>query len=146
MVTVLQSCSLPKNGITVAGLRFTFPGERFTMVLFHFKSLHSLLKVEQRYFGFLNECCTLHRECCTLWMSILRTAITVGSFKVTGAITSKNEALSELYGFDGCKPSMDSFIPKKCYLTLNRVSDVFWPSVIHHVNFYVKMGSPWMVF
>ena len=35
-----------------AALRFTFPGERFSMVLFHFKSLHPLLKVERRCFGF----------------------------------------------------------------------------------------------
>src|SRR5574338_361879 len=116
------------------------------MVLFHFKSLHQFLKVERRCFGFLDEGCTLHRECCTLWISILRTAITVGSFRVTGAITIQNEALSEFYGYDGCKSSMDSFILKKGYPNLNRVSDVFWPSVFHQVNFYVKTGSPWMVF
>ena len=40
-------------------------------------------------------------------------AITVASFRVTRAITSQNEGLSEFYGFDSCKPSMDSFIPKK---------------------------------
>ena len=130
----------------MAGLRFTFPGEWCTMVLFHFKSLHPLLKVGRCCFGFLDECCTLHRECCTLWISILRTTITVGSFRVTGAITSQNEALSEFYGFEGYKPSMDSFIPKKCYLNLNRVFEVFCPSVFHHVNFYVKTGSPWLVF
>src|SRR5574338_1359049 len=116
------------------------------MVLFHFKSLHTLLKVERRCFGFLDDCCTLHRECCTLWILILRTTITLCSFRVTGAITIQNEALSEFYGFDGCKPSMDSFIPKKGYLNLNQVFDVFWPSVFHHVNFYVKTGSPWIVF
>src|SRR5574338_229727 len=116
------------------------------MVLFHFKSLHPLLKVEQCYFGFLEECCTLHSECCTLWISILRTAITVGSFRVTGAITSQNEALGEFYGLDRCKPSMDSFKPKKGYLNLNRLSEVFWPSFFHHVNCYVKSGSPVLVF
>ena len=116
------------------------------MVLFHFKSLHPLLKVERRFFGFLDKCCTLHSECRTLWISILRTAITVGSFRVTGAITSQNEALGVFYGLDGYKPSMDSFIPKKGYPNLNRVSDVFWPSVFHQVNFYVKTGSPCMVF
>ena len=116
------------------------------MVLFHFKSLHPLLKVERRCFGFLDECCTLHRECSSLWISILRTAITIGSFRVTGAITSQNEALSEFNGFDSCKPSMDSFIPKKSYPNLNWVSEVFWPFVFHHVNFYVKKGTPWLVF
>ena len=116
------------------------------MVLFHFKSLHPLLKVERRCFGFLDECCTLHRECCTLWISILRKVITIGSFRVTGAITSQNEALSEFYGFDSFKPSMDSLIPKKGYPKLNRVSEVFWPSFFRHVNFYVKTGSPWLVF
>ena len=128
------------------GLRFTFPGEWCTMVLFHFKSLHPLLKVERRYFGFLEECCTLHSECCTLWISILRTVITVVSFRVTGAITSQNEALGEFYGLDNCKPSTDSFKPKKGYPNLNRVSEVFCPSFFHHVNFYVKSGSPLLVF
>ena len=116
------------------------------MVLFHFKSLHPLLKVERHCFGFLDECCTLHSECCTLWISILRTAITVVSFRVTEAITSQNEALGEFYSLDGCKPSMNSFKPKKSYQNLNRVSDVFWPSFFHHVNFYVKTGSPLLVF
>ena len=130
----------------MAGLRFTFPGERCTMVVFHFKSLHPLLKVERCCFGFLDECCTLHGECCTLWISILRTAITVVSFRFTGAITSQNKALGEFYGLDGCKPSTDSFKPKKGYPNLNRVFEVFWPSFFHHVNIYVKTGSPLLVF
>ena len=96
------------------------------MVLFHFKSLHPLLKVERRCFGFLDECCTLHSECCTLWISILRTAITVVSVRVTGDITSKNKTLGEIYGLDRCKPSTDSFKPKKDYPNLNRVSVVFF--------------------
>src|SRR5574338_649643 len=75
------------------------------MVLFHFKSLHPLLKVERCCFDFLDDCCTLHSECCTLWISILRKAITVVSFRVTGAITKQNEALGEFYGLDGCKSS-----------------------------------------
>src|SRR5574338_643705 len=129
MVTLLQTCPL----------------HFCTMVLFHFKSLHPFLKVERRCFGFLDECCTLHHECCTLWISILRTTITLGSFRVTGAITSQNKALSKFYGFDRCKPSMDSFIPKKGYPNLNRVTEVFWPSFFHHVNFYVKTVSPWLV-
>ena len=116
------------------------------MVLFHFKSMHPFLKVAQRCFGILDGGCTLHRRCCTLWISILRTAITVVSFRVMGAITSQNEALGEFYGLDGCKPSTDSFKPKKGYLNLNWVSDVFWPSFFHHVNFYVKTGSPLLVF
>src|SRR5574338_682330 len=124
------------------GLRFTFPGEWCTMVLFHFNSLHPFLIVERRCFGFLDECCTLHRECSSLWISILRTAITVGSFRATGAITSQNEALGEFYRFGSYKPSMDSIISKKGYPNLNRVYDVFWPSFFHHVYFYVKTGSP----
>ena len=94
-------------------LRFTIPGEWCTMVLVHFKSLHQFLKVARRCFFFLDECCTLHHRCCTLWIPFLRTAITVASFRVTGAINSQNEGLGEFYGFDGCKPSTDSFIPKK---------------------------------
>ena len=130
----------------MAGLRFTIPGEWCTMVPVDFKSLHPFLKVARRCFVFLDECCTLHRRCCTLWIPILRTAITVASFRVTGAITSQNEGLSEFYGFDGCKPSTDSFIPKKGYPNLNRVFEVFWPSFFHHMNFYVKKGTPWLVF
>ena len=109
----------------MAGLRFTIPGESCTMVPVDFKSLHPFLKVARRCFIFLDECCTLHRRCCTLWISILRTAITVASFRVTGAITRQNEGLSEFYGFDSCKPSTDSFIPKKGYLNLNLVYEVF---------------------
>src|SRR5574338_1013816 len=116
------------------------------MVLFHFKSLHPLLKVVRRCFGFLDDCCTLHSECRTLWISILRTAIIVVSFRLTGAITSQNEALGELYGLDSCKPSTDSFKPKKVYPNLNRVSEGFWPSFFHHINFYVNTGSPLLVF
>ena len=116
------------------------------MVLFHLKSLHPFLKVERRCFGFLDECCILHNECCTLWISILRTAITVGSFRVTGDITSQNGSLGEIYDLDSCMPSTDSFKPKKGYPNLNRVFEVFWPSFFHHVNFYVKMGSPLLVF
>ena len=130
----------------MAGLRFTFPGERCTMVLFHFKSLHPLLKVERCCFSFLDECCTSHRGCCTLWISILRTAITVGSFRVMGSITSQKEGLGEFYSFDSYKSSMDSFIPIKGYLNLYRVFEVFWPSFFRHVNFYVKTGSPLLVF
>src|SRR5574338_427080 len=83
------------------------------MVLVHFKSLHPFLKVARRCFVFLDECCTLHRRCCTLWIPILRTAITIASFRVTGAITNQNEGLSEFYGFDSCKPSTDSLKTKK---------------------------------
>src|SRR5574338_1372359 len=115
------------------------------MVLFHFKSPHPLLKVKRCFFGFLDECCTLHSECCTLWISILRTAITVVSFRVMGAITSQNQALGEFYRLDGYKPSTDNFKPKNGYPNLNRVSEVFWPSFFHRVNFYVKTGAPWLV-
>ena len=111
-----------------------------------FQIMHPFLKVVRHFFVILDGCCTLHRRCCTLWILILRKAINVGSFRVTGAITCQNEALSEFYGFDSCKPSTDCFIPKKGYPYLNRVFEVFWPSVFHHVNFYVKTGSPWLVF
>ena len=130
----------------MACLRFTIPGEWCTKVLVHFKYLHPILKVARRCFVFLDECCTLHRRCCTLRIPILRTAITVASFRVTGAITSQNEGLSEFYGFDGYKPSTDSFIPKKSDPNLNRVFEVFWPSFFHHMKFYIKNGTPWLVF
>ena len=130
----------------MAGLRFSFPGEQYTMVLFHFKSLHPLLKVERRCFGFLDECCTLHSECCTLWISILRTTITVVSFRVTGAITSQNEGICEFYSYDGFQPSLVSFIPKKSYPNLKRVMEVFYPSFFRHVDFFCKTGSPLLVY
>src|SRR5574338_1580870 len=116
------------------------------MVLLCFKPKHPFLKVVRHFLGILDGCCTLHRRCCTLWISILRTAITVVSFRVTGAITSQNEALCQYYGLDSYKPSTDSFKPKKGYPKLNRVFEVFWPSFFHHVNFYVKTGSPLLVF
>src|SRR5574338_9255 len=109
------------------------------MLLFHFTSLHPLLKVERRCFGFLD-------ECCTLWISILRTAITVGSFRVKGAITSQNEALGEFYDIDCFMPSTNCFKPRKGYPNLNRVYELFWPSYFHHVNIYVKAGAPLLVF
>ena len=113
------------------------------MVLFHFISMHPFLNAARHCYGILHGCCTLHRRCCTLRISILQTAITI---RVTGAITSQNEALGEFYALDGCKPSTDSFKPKKAYLNFNRVSEVFWPSFFNHVNFYVKPGSPLLVF
>src|SRR5574338_479921 len=83
------------------------------MVLFHFKSMHPFLKVVRHCFGILDGCCTLHRRCCTLLTSILRTAITVGSFGVTGAISSQNEALCEFYGSDGfCRQWIVSYLKK----------------------------------
>src|SRR5574338_815763 len=36
--------------------------------------------------------------------------------------------------------------PKKSYPNLNRVLEVFWPSFFRHMNFYVKKGTPWLVF
>ena len=116
------------------------------MLLFHFKSFHSLLIVELSFFRFLDECCTLHNECCTLWISILRTAITVVSFRVKADLPSQKEAPGEFYGLDGYKPSTYSFKPKKGYPNLNRVFEVFLPSFFHLVNFYVKTGSPLLVF
>ena len=116
------------------------------MVLQCFKSMHSFLKVVRHCFVILDGCCTLHRRCCTLWISILRMAITLGSFRVTGAITSQNEGLSEFYGCDGFQPLMDCLMPKKDYPNLSRVSEVFYPSFFRHVDFYGKTGLPWMVF
>ena len=74
-------------------------------------------------FVILDGCCTLHRRCCTLWISILRRAITLGSFRFTGAITSQNEALGEFYSYDSFQPSMVSFIRKKSYPNHNRVME-----------------------
>ena len=91
-------------------------------------------------------CWTLHRCCCTLYISIIRTAITSGLFRVKGAITSQNEGLSEFYGSDSFQPSMDCIMPKKDYPNLNRVSEVFYPSFFRHVDFYCKTGLPWLVF
>ena len=116
------------------------------MVLFHFNAMYPFLNIARHCFVIFEGCCILHRRSCTLCISILRTAITVGSFRVTGAITSQNEALGEFYSFSSCQPSMASFITKKGYPNLNRVFEVFWPSFFRHLNFYVKTGSPWMVF
>ena len=116
------------------------------MVLLCFKFMHPFLKVVWHFFGILNGCCTLHRRYCTLWISILRRAITVGSFKVTGAITSQNEDLCEFYGYDRFKPSLVSFIPKKSYSNINRPFDVFYRTLIRHVDFFCKTGSPWLVY
>src|SRR5574338_169926 len=82
------------------------------MVLLCFKPKHPFLKVVRHFFGILDGCCTLHSRCCPLWISILQRAITIGSFRVTGAITSQNESLCEFYGYDRFKPSLVSFIPK----------------------------------
>src|SRR5574338_1589093 len=138
------------------------------MVLFHFKSLHPLLKVERHYFGFLDECCTLHSECCTLWISILRTAITVVSFRITGAINSQNEALDEFYGLDGCKPSRQRIVSNSkkairtsigslmffgllfsitCFFTLKRDhrcwSSIYLPwRVVHHGSVPSQIPAP----
>ena len=81
------------------------------MVLHPFKSMHPFLKVVRHGFVILDGCCTLHRRCCTLWISILRRAITLGSFRVTGAITSQNKGICEFYSYDSFQPSLVSFIP-----------------------------------
>ncbi len=128
----------------MAGLRFTITGECCTMVLFHLKSMHPFLKVVRHCFGILDRCGTLHRRCCTLWISILWTTITVGSFRVAEAITSQNEARCEFYGLDSFKPLKGSFIPKKDYPNINWVLEVFYPLFFHHMRFYVKTGSPWL--
>ena len=82
------------------------------MVLHRFQSMHPFLKVVRHCFVILDGCCTLHRRCCTLWISILRRAITLGSFRVTGAITSQNEGICEFYSNYSFQPSLVSFIPK----------------------------------
>ena len=71
-------------------------------------------------FVILDGCCTLHRRCCTLWISILRRAITLGSFRVTGATTCQNEGICEFYSCDSFQPSLVSFVPKKSYPNLNQ--------------------------
>ena len=129
----------------MAGLRFTIAGEWCTMVLFRFKSMHAFLKVVRHCFVILDGCCTLHRRCCTLWISILRRAITLGSFRVTGAITCQNDGLDEFYGFESFQPSTDRLMPKKDNRNLNRVSQVFHTSFFRHVDFYGKTGLRWLV-
>ena len=76
---------------------------------------------------------------------MLRRAITLGSFRVTGAITSQNEDLGEFYSYDSFQPSLVSFIPKKSYPNLYRVMEVFYPSFFRHVDFFCKTGSQWLV-
>lgn len=116
------------------------------MVLFHFNSMQPFLKVVQHCFGILDGCCALHRRCYTLWILILWTAINVGPFRVSVAITCQKEAFYEFYRFDSFKPLMDSFIQKKDRPNLNRVMEVFYPTFFHHMDFYGKMGSPRLVF
>ena len=111
------------------------------MVVLRFKSMHPFLKVVRHCFVILDGCCTLHRRCCTLWISILRRAITLGSFRVTGATTSQNEGICEFYICYFFQPSLGSFIPKKSYPNLNRVTEVFYPSFFRHVDFSVKGNS-----
>ena len=115
------------------------------MVLHRFKSMHPFLKVVRHDFVILDGCCTLHHRCCTLWISILRRAITLGSFRVTGATTCQNEGICEFYSCDSFQPSLFSFIPKKSYPNLNRVTEVFYPSFFRHVDFFCKTGSPLLV-
>ena len=116
------------------------------MVLHRFQSMHPFLKVVRHYFVILDGCCTLHRRCCTLWISILRRAITLGSFRVTGATTSQNEGICEFYICDCFQPSLVSFIHKKSYPNLNRVMEVFYPSFFRHVDFFCKREFPWLVY
>ena len=115
------------------------------MVLRRFNSMHPFLKVVRHGFAILDGCCTLHRRCGTLWISILRRAITLGSFRVTGAITSQNEVIFEFYSYDGFQPSLVSFIHKKSYPNLDRVMEVFYPSFFRHVDFFCKREFPWLV-
>ena len=130
----------------MAALWFTSAGDCCTMALLHYKSMHPFLKVVRHFFGILDGCCTLHRRCCTLWLSILRRAITLGSFRVTGAITSQNEDLCEFYSYDIFQPSLDSFIPKKSYPNLNRALVVFYHSFFRHVDFCVKTWIPRLLY
>ena len=116
------------------------------MVLHRFKSMHPFLKVVRHGFVILDGCCTLHRRCCTLCISIIRRAITLGSFRVTGATTSQNKGICEIFICDRFQPSLVSFIPKKSCPNLNRVKEVFYPSFFRHVDFFCKTGSPWLVY
>ena len=122
----------------MASLRFTIAGEWCTMVLHRLKSLHSFLKVVRHGFVILDGCCTLRRRCCTLWISIIRRAITLGSFRVMGAITSQNEGICEYYSYDRLQPSLFSSIPKKSYPNLNQVKEVFTLRFFVTWNFSVK--------
>ena len=116
------------------------------MVLHRFKSMHPFLKVVRHGFVILDGCCTLHRRCCTLWIWNLRRAITLGSLRVTGAITSQNEGICDFYCCDGFQPSLVSFIPKKSYPNLNRALVVFYHSLFRHVDFCVKTRIPWLLY
>ena len=116
------------------------------MVLHRFQSMHPFLKVVRHCFVILDGCCTLHRRCCTQWISILRRAITLGSFRVTGATTSQNEGICEFYICYCFQPSLVSFIPKKSYPNLNRVMEVFYPSFFRHVDFICKREFPRLVY
>ena len=116
------------------------------MVLHRFQSMHPFLKVVRHCFVILDGCCTLHRRCCTLWISIIRRAITLGPFRVTGAITSQSEGICEFYSYDRFQPSLVSFIPKKSYSNLNRVTEVFYPSFFRHVDFFCTREFPWLVY
>ena len=116
------------------------------MVVLRFKYMHPFLKVVRHCFVILDGCCTLHRRCCTQWISIFRRAITLGSFRVTGATTSQIEGICEFYIFDCFQSSLVTFIPKKAYPNLNRVMEVFYPSFFRHVDFFCKTGSPWLVY
>ena len=130
----------------MAGLWFTIAGEWCTMELQCVKSMHSFLKVVRHCFVILDGCCTLHRRCCTLWISVLRRAITLGSFRVTGARTSQNEALCEFYSYDRFQPSQVSLIPKKSYPNVNRALVVFYHWFFRHVDFFVKTRIPRLLY
>ena len=116
------------------------------MVLHRFKSMHPFLRDVPHCFVTLDGSCTLLRRCCALWISILRRAITLGSFRVTGAITSQNEGFCEFYSYGSFQPSLVSFISKNSYPNIDRVKEYFYPSFFRHVDFFCKTGSPWPVY
>ena len=76
-------------------------------------------------------------RCCTLWISILRRAITLGPFVVTRAITCQNEGICEFYSYDGFQPSLVSFIPKKILSEPQSGQGSFLPFVFSSRGFFL---------
>ena len=116
------------------------------MVLVHFKSLHPFLKVARRCFVFLDERCTLHRRCCTLRISIFRTDITFGMFRYTGVITVKTKLSVSSTALTAFSRKWIISYPKKAIRTSIGALKFFSLLFLRQVNFYVKKGTPWLVF
>ena len=107
----------------------------------HFLSIKFVQKIVRHCFGILNEYCSLHRRCCIVRVSIIRTTITFYSFRITGAITSQNEALSEMRTSDGNRTSSGSLISKNCNQNLFRGLGSLLYSISSLHNVFGKTGS-----